>query len=124
MLSDAQWDRIAPLLPGKEGDPGRCERVRLRLLCADGYSCILWNSVPRDWEDPSGWAEAALQDCERQTWTLVVLHDLPNAAAERLDEFILGLERAGHEIVQEFPADCVPIRRGQIAGSLAGIVAA
>lgn len=23
MLSDAQWERIAPLLPGKEGDPGR-----------------------------------------------------------------------------------------------------
>jgi transposase len=22
-LSDAQWERIAPLLPGKEGDPGR-----------------------------------------------------------------------------------------------------
>lgn len=23
VLSDAQWERIAPLLPGKEGDPGR-----------------------------------------------------------------------------------------------------
>ena len=23
MLSDAQWDRIEPLLPGKAGDPGR-----------------------------------------------------------------------------------------------------
>jgi len=23
LLSDAQWDRIAPLLPGKQGDPGR-----------------------------------------------------------------------------------------------------
>jgi len=23
LLSDAQWERIAPLLPGKEGDPGR-----------------------------------------------------------------------------------------------------
>ncbi|MGK2910706.1 MAG: IS5/IS1182 family transposase, partial [Sphingobium sp.] len=22
-LSDLQWDRIAPLLPGKAGDPGR-----------------------------------------------------------------------------------------------------
>ena len=26
MLSDKQWQRIAPLLPGKEGDPGRCGR--------------------------------------------------------------------------------------------------
>jgi transposase len=23
LLSDAQWERIAPLLPGKQGDPGR-----------------------------------------------------------------------------------------------------
>ncbi len=23
VLSDAQWERIAPLLPGKKGDPGR-----------------------------------------------------------------------------------------------------
>ena len=23
VLDDAQWERIAPLLPGKEGDPGR-----------------------------------------------------------------------------------------------------
>ena len=23
VLSDAQWERIAPLLPGKDGDPGR-----------------------------------------------------------------------------------------------------
>ena len=23
LLNDAQWERIAPLLPGKEGDPGR-----------------------------------------------------------------------------------------------------
>ena len=26
MLSDAQWERIAPLLPGKQGDPGRSGR--------------------------------------------------------------------------------------------------
>ena len=23
VLSDAQWDRLAPVLPGKDGDPGR-----------------------------------------------------------------------------------------------------
>lgn len=23
LLNDAQWDRIAPLIPGKKGDPGR-----------------------------------------------------------------------------------------------------
>ena len=27
LLNDAQWERIAPLLPGKEGDPGLVEPV-------------------------------------------------------------------------------------------------
>ena len=26
LLSDAQWERMAPLLPGKDGDPGRSGR--------------------------------------------------------------------------------------------------
>lgn len=26
LLKDAQWERIAPLLPGKDGDPGRSGR--------------------------------------------------------------------------------------------------
>ena len=37
VLDDAQWERIAPLLPGKEGDPGRtAEDNRLFL------EAVLW----------------------------------------------------------------------------------
>lgn len=37
VLTDAQWDRIAPLVPGKEGDPGRSGEDNRRFLEA-----VLW----------------------------------------------------------------------------------
>jgi len=37
LLSDAQWTRIAPLLPGKTGDPGRTGRDNRLFLEA-----VLW----------------------------------------------------------------------------------
>jgi hypothetical protein len=33
MLSDAQWDRIEPLLPGKAGDPGRAGAWLFCIIC-------------------------------------------------------------------------------------------
>jgi transposase len=37
VLNDAQWQRIAPLLPGKEGDPGRSGEDNRRFVEA-----VLW----------------------------------------------------------------------------------
>ena len=37
MLNDAQWERIAPLLPGKPGDPGRSGEDNRRFVEA-----LLW----------------------------------------------------------------------------------
>jgi transposase len=37
ILSDLQWERVAPLLPGKEGDPGRSGEDNRRFLEA-----VLW----------------------------------------------------------------------------------
>ena len=37
MLSDAQWERVAPLLPGKSGDPGRSGKDNRLFLEA-----VLW----------------------------------------------------------------------------------
>ncbi len=37
MLTDSQWDRIAPFLPGKAGDPGRSGRDNRLFLEA-----VLW----------------------------------------------------------------------------------
>lgn len=53
MLSDSQWERIAPLLPGKEGDRGRSGRDNRLFLEA-----VLWlvrtGSPWRDLPEPFG----------------------------------------------------------------------
>jgi len=88
-----------------------------------GYSCVLWSSVPHDWDDPQNWVERALADVESQPWAVVVLHDVPGCALARLPELLDGLARAGAEIVQEFPDDCVPIRSGMVRSPLDALVA-
>jgi peptidoglycan/xylan/chitin deacetylase (PgdA/CDA1 family) len=87
-------------------------------LVEGGYSCVLWNSIPRDWADPEGWVERALAQCAAQDWTLTVLHDLPTGAMRRLDAFLDELEARGIELRQDFPPDCMPIRSGQVAAPL------
>jgi hypothetical protein len=75
-------------------------------------TCVLWNAVPRDWEDPQGWVETALAQCLERPWTLLVLHDLPTGAMARLQSFVTAARELGLAFRQDFPPDCVPIRRG------------
>jgi peptidoglycan-N-acetylglucosamine deacetylase len=83
-------------------------------LQADRFTCVLWNAVPRDWSQPEGWVERALNLCKVHPWSLVVLHDVPSGAMTRLDEFIRRLKDEGAEFTQEFPPDCLPIVGGRI----------
>ena len=47
VLSDAQWERVAPLLPGKAGDPGRSAADNRLFLEA-----VLWMArVGAPWRD-------------------------------------------------------------------------
>ena len=57
-------------------------------LCKDNYSCVLWNAIPRDWDDPDGWTVRALAQCRAQAWSLMVLHDLPSGAMRHLETFL------------------------------------
>jgi hypothetical protein len=82
-------------------------------LQAEGYTCVLWNSVPGDFRDPEGWLERAIADCQSHDWTLLVLHDLPNGAMDHLEEFVARQKRSGFDLTQEFPPDCVPILDGK-----------
>ncbi len=50
-----------------------------------GYTCVLWNAIPRDWSDPEGWVPRALAQCRAQAWSLMVLHDLPTGAMRHLE---------------------------------------
>jgi len=82
-------------------------------LTRGGYSCVLWNAIPRDWDDPEGWVDSALAQCRAQAWSLMVLHDLPSGAMRHLDSFLDRAREAGARFRQEFPPNCVPIRAGQ-----------
>lgn len=91
-------------------------------LQAEGYTCVLWNSVPGDWADPDGWVERALADCQTRDWTLLVLHDIDTGAMNNLDGFIQRLLAQQVEIVQDFPPDCVPLRAGKAVLPMKGYV--
>ena len=95
----------------------------LDYLVRHRYTLALWNCVPRDWEDPTGWVERARHDVANEEWAALVLHDLPTGAMDHLAEFIDGELAAGVEIVQELPQACVPIRRGVTRGPVDHLVA-
>jgi peptidoglycan/xylan/chitin deacetylase (PgdA/CDA1 family) len=122
LAGDERWFR--PYGAGGILGPRLLSRAAVHFLCDGGYSLALWNSVPRDWEDPEGWPERALGDVANQDWTLVVLHDVPTGAMRALPRFLDAVRAMGVDVVGELPPACVPIRDGRVVGSLDGLVAA
>lgn len=90
-------------------------------LEANGFTCVLWNCVPHDWDKPDHWVERCVQDVLTRPWSLVVIHDLPTGAMDHLAALLDRLDALGIEIVQPFPPDCVPIQSGRRTGSLTGL---
>ena len=86
------------------------------------YTCVLWTAVPRDWEDPHGWVDRAIEMCAGREESLLVLHDLPGGAMDHLERFLDRAAGAGLRFRQDFPEECVPIRRGELVRPLAGLV--
>lgn len=103
---------------GAGGDlaPGLLSTAAVETLIAGRFTCVLWNAVPGDWQDPDGWVESALAQVAAHDWTLLVLHDVADGCADRLDEF---LSRVDAQVVQDFPPALMPIRRGAVRRSLA-----
>ena len=120
LASPERWFR--PYGAGGVLGPRLLSQAAVRYLESGGYTCVLWNSVPRDWENPTGWPECALADLERRDWTLLVLHDVPTGAMRALPRFLDDVLAHGVEITHELPPACVPIREGRIVGSLDGLV--
>ena len=83
-------------------------------LVRGGFTCVLWNAIPRDWDDPDGWVDRALAQCDAAPWVLMVLHDIPTGAMRHLDRFLARVGERGFRLRQEFPPDCVPIVNGEI----------
>ena len=101
---------------GTEGQlDRRClNRTAVNYLVSGKHTCVLWNSVPRDWADPVGWIDRALADVCAREHTLVVVHDLPSGAMDGLPRFLDELERNGVAVTAELPTECVPIVDGHI----------
>jgi peptidoglycan/xylan/chitin deacetylase (PgdA/CDA1 family) len=91
-------------------------------LVAHGYSCVLWNCVPRDWSEPDAWAARALVDCATRAHTLLVLHDIPNACLSLLEPFLDAVQSHGMQLVAELPSECIPIVDGRIVADLGELV--
>lgn len=85
------------------------------------YTCVLWTSVPHDWDSPDHWVQRCLHDITEQDWSVVVIHDLPTGAMRHLPAFLDELDRLGAEIVQHFPESCVPIRNGALTADLSAL---
>ncbi len=86
------------------------------------YTCVLWNAIPRDWADPDGWVETAMAQLAALDHALIVVHDLPTGAMAHLEGFIDRVRDAGGAFRQDFPEDCVPLRRGRVTGDFAACV--
>lgn len=99
---------------GRGGTLGRhvFSQAAVNELSTLRYSILLWNSVPRDWIDPTGWVDTALNSIGSNEHTVVVLHDTPTGAMDHLPRFLDALDSRRIEIDSEFPTECVPMVRG------------
>lgn len=94
-------------------------------LAAHEFTVVTWNNVPEDWVEPQRqWVDRALARIADQAWSLVVIHDhLVGPMLDTLPDFITRVRATGAVFVQDFPPDCVPMRRGERTDLLADITA-
>jgi peptidoglycan/xylan/chitin deacetylase (PgdA/CDA1 family) len=81
-------------------------------LTDGGYRTVLWNSVPHDWDDPTGWVDTAVAHVRSLEHTVMVLHDTPGACVDRLPELLDRLEALEVEFTQDIPDSCIATRDG------------
>lgn len=132
---DAEIDECERLLEGLRSDPplfrpfGNGGALDHRLLnahaverlCDGGYTTVLWNSVPHDWDDPEGWVDTAVAHVASMPHTVLVLHDMPDSALPRLPELLDRLAALGVTFTQHFPESCIAIDAGTPTKVLANL---
>jgi peptidoglycan/xylan/chitin deacetylase (PgdA/CDA1 family) len=95
--------------------PHLLRRAALRHLMEQRYTVVLWNAVPRDWDDAEGWPDRALTICRAaQAPVMLVLHDLRADAMRHLDRVLGTLADEGAAFTPEFPAACLALREGHL----------
>jgi peptidoglycan/xylan/chitin deacetylase (PgdA/CDA1 family) len=82
------------------------------LLIAERFTVVLWNVLPRDWEQPHAWVDVALERCRATDHAVVVLHDLPTGAMAHLPAFLDRALDEGAQFSCDFPPSCVVLEHG------------
>lgn len=123
---DAEIDDCESLLDGLRGTPplfrpfGNGGALDRRLLSSHavarltdgGYRTVLWNSVPHDWDDPTGWVDTAVANVQSLEHTVMVLHDTPAACVDRLSELLDRLQALDVQFTQDIPDSCIATNGG------------
>jgi peptidoglycan-N-acetylglucosamine deacetylase len=94
------------------------------LLIAERFTVVLWNVVPRDWEQPQTWVDTALDGCRQLEHAVAVLHDLPTGAMAQLPSFLDRALAEGVQFSSDFPPSCVVLERGVPRDNLDAYVSA
>lgn len=82
------------------------------------FTCVLWNVIAREWEQPDEWVQPAVELCAGHEHALIVLHDLPNGAMKHLGAFIDTIRSRGGRFRQDFPPSALPVDRGLVTQPL------
>jgi peptidoglycan/xylan/chitin deacetylase (PgdA/CDA1 family) len=114
--------RFRPFGRGGVLGPHLLSERAVATLVARRYTCVLWSSVPHDWDDPEGWPRRALAETAAEPHAVVVLHDIPGACLAKLGSFLDAVRDRGVAMVTELPAACTPIIDGVVVGDLDGLV--
>jgi peptidoglycan/xylan/chitin deacetylase (PgdA/CDA1 family) len=110
----AHPDRLfRPFGGGGRLGPHLLGEATLAYLLRHRFTCVLWNAVPGDWRDPDGWVDRALARCRGPSPVALVLHDLPDGRHAPPRPLPRRARGRGCRFRQDFPAACVPIRRGE-----------
>jgi peptidoglycan/xylan/chitin deacetylase (PgdA/CDA1 family) len=95
--------------------PHLLRRCALLHLAAQRYTVVLWNAVPRDWDDAEGWPGRALALCRAaREPVMLVLHDLRADAMRHLDRVLGTLAEEGAAFTTEYPPACLALREGHL----------
>lgn len=110
--------RSAPPLFRPFGNGGLIDHRLLSSHAVDrlrngGYTTLLWNSVPHDWDDPDGWVDTAVADVLTNDHTVLVVHDVVGAVLPRLPELLDRLGDLDVGFTQAFPASCIALDAGR-----------
>jgi peptidoglycan/xylan/chitin deacetylase (PgdA/CDA1 family) len=114
----AEWSHPDKLFRpyGNDGliGPHLLSRAAISYLLANSFRTILWNSVPGDWKDATGWVERCVTQVLENEWSVVVLHDIEAGCLPRLSELLQRLNNLGVIYEQDYPDSVVLTRAGKI----------